>query len=78
MKDDEVKDLVKEAVRETLLQLGADVDNPREMQADFQAVREWREAYTSVKTKALLSFVAILIGGLVAALWVGFKHYAGK
>ncbi len=71
----QVEDLVKATVKETLLQLGADVDNPREMQADFQALREWREAYSSVKKKTLLTFIGILVGGLVAAVWVGLKSY---
>jgi len=72
---EDIEELVKATVKETLLQLGADVENPREMQADFQALREWREAYTSVKKKALLTVIGILVGGFVAAVWVGLKTY---
>ncbi len=75
MQHHEIESLVKETVRETLLQLGADVDNPLDMQADFQAMREWREAYSSVKKKALLTVIGILITGILAAAWIGLKSY---
>lgn len=80
--NEELKSLVettaKETVRETLIQLGADVDNPLEMQDDFRTLREWRRSMDSIRTKAVTATVGVLVAGLLAAIWLGIKSYLGK
>ncbi len=69
----ELKKLVKDAVTETLTSLGIDSEDPFEMQADFQHLRNWRRASQSVRKKALLTLVTILISGWVAAVVMYIK-----
>lgn len=70
---DELKCIVQETVRETLLTLGIDHDDPLEMQRDFQHVRSLRLATENIQKKGLLTLVGILATGLAAAAWLGFK-----
>lgn len=75
---DEARALIREAVRETFLMLGVKVDDPIEVQKDFQHLREWRTTTDSIKSKGLLTLMGILVSGLVAAAWVGIKDFIGK
>ena len=75
---DEARALIREAVRETFLMLGVKVDDPIEVQKDFQHLREWRTTTASIKSKGLMTLMGILVSGLVAAAWVGIKDFVGK
>lgn len=70
---EELEHVVDGAVRRTLTSLGIDHQNPLEMQQDFQALREWREAVGSIKRKSLLAIAGMAAAGAVAALWIGIK-----
>ena len=65
--------LVKATVHETLANLGADADNPIEMQKDFQHLREWRCTMNDVRSKGILTLVGIIVAGVCTALWLGLK-----
>jgi hypothetical protein len=73
MTDDEGKKLVREAVIQTLTELGIDVKNPLEMQRDFSHLRAWRESTEEVKRKGFLTLVGILVTGVAGAVWVAMK-----
>ena len=75
---EEARALICEAVRETFLMLGVKVDDPIEVQKDFQHLREWRSTTESIKSKGLLTVMGILVSGMLAALWVGIKEFVGK
>lgn len=75
---EEARALILEAVRETFLMLGVKVDDPIEVQKDFQHLREWRNTTESIKSKGLLTVMGILVSGMLAALWVGIKEFVGK
>lgn len=75
---DEVRALIREVVRETFLMLGVKVDDPIEVQKDFQHLREWRTTTDFIKSKGLMTLMGILVSGLVAAAWVGIKDFIGK
>ena len=74
----EAQELIRATVRETFLLLGVKVDDPIEVQKDFQHLREWRTTTDSVKSKGMLTIVGIAVSGLVAAFWLGFKELIGK
>lgn len=78
MTHDDLKKLIAEAVRETLLQMGADPSNPIEMQRDFQHLRQWRRAGEDLRSKGMLTLLSIFITGSVALLLVGLRDYFGK
>ncbi len=71
----DVKAIVAEAVRETLIELGIAHDDPLEMQKDFQHLREWRLASEMVRRKGLMTMISILAAGILAAFWVGLKQF---
>lgn len=75
---DEARALIRETVRETFLMLGVKVDDPIEVQKDFQHLREWRTTTGSIKSKGLMTLMGLLVSGLVAAAWVGIKNFVGK
>lgn len=69
VRKEDVEDLVAEAVRQTLTQLGIDNSNPLEMQRDFQHLRQWRKAGEEIHSKGLLTLAGIVITGLCALVW---------
>lgn len=75
---DEAKALVREAVRETFLMLGVKVDDPLEVQKDFQHLREWRYTMQSIRSKGMLTLVGIALTGLLAAAWLGIKDLVSR
>jgi len=72
--DDQLKRIVQDSVRETLVRLGVDAENPLEMQRDFQHLRDWRMTVTSVRSKSLLTMTGIIVAGLVGLFWLGFRE----
>ena len=75
---DEARALIREAVRETFLMLGVTVDDPIEVQKDFQHLREWRNTTNSLKSKGLLTAIGIVTSGFLAAVWLGLKEILNK
>lgn len=78
MTQQELKELVSEAVTETLTKLGVDVTNPVEMQRDFQHLREWRNTTSTLKRHGLITLIGIFVAGAVAAMWLGFQSYFSR
>jgi hypothetical protein len=70
---EELKALMKETVEETFIMLGVKIDDPIEVQKDFQHLREWRLTTASIKAKAMIAAVGVVTTGALAAIWVGFK-----
>lgn len=68
-------DVIAEAVRQTLIQLGVDAENPLEMQRDFQHLRQWRKAEAELKSKGLIALVGILVSGFAALLLLGLRSW---
>lgn len=69
----ELKALLQEAVTGALVKLGMDIEDPLEMQRDFQHLRDWRIAVGQARSKGFLTVVGILTAGVLAALWVGLR-----
>lgn len=69
----ELKALLQEAVTDALVKLGMDIEDPLEMQRDFQHLREWRVAVAAMRTKGVLTILGLILAGLAAAVVVGVK-----
>jgi len=74
MTEQEIKKIVSDTVRETLIELGIAHDDPLEMQKDFQHLREWRLATAMIRRKGILTILGFIIAGAAASLWLGFKQ----
>ena len=72
---DQLKDIVAEGVHETLTSLGIDADEVHEMQRDFIFLRELRKTHERVKSKGVLTLVAIVVGGFVTLTVMGLKSW---
>ena len=71
---EDMEEIVAKAVGETLTRLGIAVDSPLEMQLDMQYLRDWRRSSESIKSKAILVMVGIIVTGVCGALWLGLKE----
>lgn len=58
--------------------LGLKVDDPIEVQKDFQHLREWRSTTETLKRKTLLTMLGIVVSGMVGALVMGVKEIFSK
>lgn len=74
LQKEELRVLVAESVKQTLVQIGIASSDPIEMQKDMLHLREWRKSMEAVKTKSFLTLITIAITGALAALWVGLKE----
>ena len=68
LSESEVKNLVKNAVTETLTGLGFDIKHPFAVQRDLQYLRDWRHTTESIRGKAILVAVGISVVGLCGVL----------
>ena len=66
----------KAAVRETLLTLGVNINEPeavKKMQQDFAYLRDWREASGTIKARTITTLVGILVTGGIGAVWLAIS-----
>ena len=78
MSHSELNDVVAEAVKQTLMQLGVDTSDPFAMQRDFQHLRQWRESGEDLKRKGTVALLGIFLSGLVTLLLLGLKGWFQK
>jgi len=81
MNDDDIRSIVRETVRETLIELGLDVSTPEEVvrrQADFAYLRKAREGAEDLRRIARGSAVGIALSALAYGLWAGLKTTIGR
>jgi hypothetical protein len=73
----EQRELIRQTVKETLLSLGIEVDDPIKVQRDFQHLREWRETTEALKSKGLMTLFGVVLAGILGFIWLGFKGSLG-
>jgi uncharacterized membrane protein len=61
-----------EAVNEVFEKLGIDTSEPIEIQADMQAVRNWRMSQRTAKKATVGTVVTVLVTGLLALIYNAF------
>lgn len=49
----------------------------KDWQADMLHLRKWRKTMDSVQSKGVLTIVGMLVAGIFAGLWLGFKSLIG-
>jgi hypothetical protein len=70
---EEVREVVQEAVRETLVALGIDAADPIQTQADLAWLRRMRKATASAASKIGAAVIGILVTALAGAIWLGAR-----
>lgn len=74
MTDDDARAIARATVREMLLTLGADPDEPTELQKDFAFVRTWRLSTEAVKRQGLLTAAGVIVTGALGLIWLAVTH----
>lgn len=72
------KKVAKETAHEILTQMGIDMDEPFDMQRDFQYVRSLRLSTEAVKRQGIMTAVIVVVGSLLGALWLIIKGGGGN
>lgn len=72
---EELRQIISESVKQTLIQIGIDSSSPLELQRDFQHLRQWRESTESIKHKGFLTAVVIFVTGSISLLLMGIKEW---
>lgn len=72
---EELTALMSATVKQTLTEIGMDTTQPIELQRDMSFVRDLRRARDSVKGKALLLSVGVIVTAALGALALGVKHW---
>ena len=73
MSPDEARTVAKEAVRETMVSLGFDPDNPQEAQRDMVFLRSWRLSTEAVKRTTVVTAVTTIVIGILGLIWLVLK-----
>lgn len=69
------KEDAKMIVKETLIALGVDMENPIEFQADAQFVRKLRRTHERVGIKVIATGIGLIMTGSVTLLVIGFVSW---
>jgi len=78
MHPDEIKDIVREAVYETLHGLGISANEPHEMQADFLYMRKMRKGSDLMADRIKASIITVTIPTALYVFWDSIKQMLGK
>lgn len=73
LSSEEVRVIVKEAVKETLVSIGVDVDDATEVQKDMAYIRQFRKGSQSLRGNIIRTIVTILIPATLYLMWEAFK-----
>lgn len=78
---EQMKDIVREAVREEFRAIGLRVNDDDDADAareDFRFIRKWRQAVDGAASKVGMAVILALVSGLMTIMWQGFKLVSGK
>lgn len=70
----DIKEVVREAVQETLIQIGIDPSDMTEVQKDHAFLRRWRTTTEKVSLRTTMLILTIIVGGVVSAVWAAIKR----
>jgi hypothetical protein len=73
MTNEEVEAIVAKAVTETLVKLGIETGDYKEMQADFTHLRRWRKSVEQAQSYTFKAVVTTIAAGVMGAIWLGFQ-----
>jgi hypothetical protein len=75
---DDIDAIVLRAVATTLSSFGIEEEDRRELRADLQHLRRWRESVEQAQSYTFKAVVTVIATGLVGAVWLGVKVVLGK
>jgi hypothetical protein len=70
---EEIRQIVSDGVQDAFVKMGIQVDDPLEMQRDFQHLREWRQSLEQVRQKSIMAAVGLVVAGALSVAWMGVR-----
>jgi hypothetical protein len=70
--------VVLKAIATILTSFGIEEEDRRELRADFQHLRRWRNSVEQAQSYTFKAAITIIVTGLVGAVWLGIKVVLGK
>jgi hypothetical protein len=78
MTDDEIRQIVREAVYETLSGLGMAAHEQHEVQADFLYIRRMRKGSEAISGSIKTTLITVLIPSFLYVIWEALKSELWK
>ena len=78
LKPKDMDEVVLKTVAAILTSFGIEEGDRKEIQADFAHLRRWRKSVEQVQGYTFKTIITAIIGGVLGALWLGFKTMLGK
>lgn len=70
--------IVLKAVATTLSSFGIEAEDRRELRADLQHLRRWRQSVEQAQSVTFKAVISVIVTGLLGAVWLGIKLMLGK
>lgn len=67
------QEVAKATVRETLITLGIDADDPQRMQRNFMFLDSWRSSTEAVKRQGFITATVIIVTAFAGLIWLAIK-----
>jgi hypothetical protein len=74
----DLDDAATKTIATILLSFGIEEDDRKEIQADFRHLRKWRKSVEQAQSYTFKTIITVIAGGVLGALWLGFKTMLGK
>ena len=74
----DVDAIALKAVATTLMSLGINDDDRKELRADLDHLRRWRRSVEQVQSYTFKAVITVVVTGFVGAIWLGAKVMLGK
>lgn len=71
-------EIVLKTISTILTSFGIDDEERSDIRADLIHLRKWRKSVESVESFGMRAVVTVIVTGLIAALWLGFKAMVNK
>jgi ABC-type transporter Mla maintaining outer membrane lipid asymmetry permease subunit MlaE len=69
---------IMKTIATILTSFGIEEEDRKEIRADFQHLRRWRKSVEQAQSYTFKTVIAVIVSGLLGAMWLGFKALAGK
>jgi hypothetical protein len=77
-RSNDLDEVVLKTIAMILTSFGIEEDDRLELKADFVHLRRWRKSFDQATSLTFKVVVTTLVGGFLAALWLGIKTMLGK
>lgn len=78
LQHEDIEATVQKAIATILRSFGIENEDRRELRADFEHLRRWRNSVEQAQSYTFKAVITVIATGLVGAVWLGVKVMLGK